>query len=174
MDTFLEILKYTLPSLVVFLTAYFLVNNALTHIIKKTELERRLGFQKDSLPLRLQAYERLTIFLERNQLSSLAMRALDSGYSLREYQGLLIETVRTEFEHNLSQQLYVTEQAWIAVRFVKDDTIRMINMVAASLPPDASSKDLAQKLLEVYGQAGHQSPAQQALDIVHQEVKGLF
>ena len=77
METVLEILKYTLPAVVVLLTAYLLVNSALKHITSKIELERRLGMQKDTLPLRLQAYERLTIFLERNQVSGLALRLAD-------------------------------------------------------------------------------------------------
>ncbi len=170
METFLEILKYTLPALVVFLTAYLLVNKALNHITKKLELERRLGFQKDTLPLRLQAYERLTIFLERNHVSNISRRMLDSDYSLREYQGLLIETIRTEFEHNLSQQLYVSVEVWIAVRFVKDDAIRLINMVASTLPPDATSKDLARKLIEIQTQG----PSQKALEIINSEIKDLF
>lgn len=170
METFLEILKYTLPALVVFLTAYLLVNKALNHITKKLELERRLGFQKDTLPLRLQAYERLTIFLERNHVSNISRRMLDSDYSLREYQGLLIETIRTEFEHNLSQQLYVSVEVWTAVRFVKDDAIRLINMVASTLPPDATSKDLARKLIEIQTQG----PSQKALEIINSEIKDLF
>ncbi len=174
METFLEILKYTLPSLIVFATAYLLVNSALEHITKKVDQERRFGFQKDTLPLRLQAYERLIIFLERNQLDTLAMRLLDSDLSLKEYQGLLIASIQAEFDHNISQQIYVTEQSWIAVRFVKDDTIRMMNMITASLPPDAVSKDLAMKLIEVNGQGGSNTPAQKAIGIIHQEVKGMF
>ncbi|CAN5406153.1 hypothetical protein BH09BAC1_BH09BAC1_14390 [soil metagenome] len=174
METFLEILKYTIPALIVFLTAYLLVNSALEHITKKVEQERRFGFQKDTLPLRLQAYERLIIFLERNQLDALAMRLLDTELTLREYQSILIESIQSEFDHNLSQQIYVADQAWIAVRFVKDDTIRMMNMISASLPPDATSKDLAKKLIEVNGQGGSNTPAQKAIAIIHQEVKGMF
>lgn len=174
METFLEILKYTLPALIVFLTAYLLLNSALEHITKKVEQERRFGFQKDTLPLRLQAYERLIIFLERNQLDALAMRLLDNELSVRQYQSILIESIQSEFDHNLSQQIYVAEQAWIAVRFVKDDTIRMMNMITASLPPDATSKDLAKKLIEINGQGGSNTPAQKAIAIIHQEVKGMF
>jgi hypothetical protein len=170
METALEILKYTIPAFIVFLTAYFLVNSALNHITKKIELERKLGFQKETLPLRLQAYERLAIFLERNQVNNLAMRLLDTDYSLREFQGLMISTVRAEFEHNLSQQLYVSGEVWLAVRFVKDDAVRLINMVAGGLPPEATSKDLARVLIET----GGQGPAQKAIEIINQEIKELF
>lgn len=174
METFLEILKYTLPALVVFATAYFLVNAALNNIIKRMDMERRLGFRKDTLPLRLQAYERLTIFLERNQLNALAMRTLDTSYTLKEYQGLLIENIQSEFDHNLSQQIYVSAEVWASVRFVKDDTVRTINMVAASLAPDGTSRDMAQRLIELSGQQGGGAPAQRAINIINTEVKELF
>ncbi len=172
METVLEILKYTLPAIVVLVTAYLLVNAALNHITAKLELERRLGMQKDTLPLRLQAYERLTIFLERNQVSGLALRLADSEYSLKEFQGLLVETVRAEFEHNLSQQLYVSTKAWMAVRFVKDDAIRMVNMVAGSMPPDATSLAFAKKLIEITGQG--EGPADKALELLHQDVQAML
>lgn len=172
METVLEILKYTLPALVVLLTAYLLVNSALKHITSKIELERRLGMQKDTLPLRLQAYERLTIFLERNQVSGLALRLADAEYSLKEFQTLLVESVRAEYEHNLSQQLYVSTNAWMAVTFVKDDAIRMVNMVAGSMPPDATSLAFAKKLIEITGQG--ESPADKALELMRQDVKAIL
>ena len=74
METVLEILKYTLPAIVVLVTAYLLVNAALNHITAKIELERRLGMQKDTLPLRLQAYERICLFLERISPPNLLLR----------------------------------------------------------------------------------------------------
>lgn len=172
METVLEILKYTLPAIVVLITAYLLVNAALNHITTKLELERRLVLQKDTLPLRLQAYERLAIFLERNQISNLALRLAHSDYSLIEFQNLLIETVRTEYEHNLSQQLYVSTKSWMAVRFVKDDAIRMVNIIAGSMPPDASSLALAKKLIEITGQG--EGPGDKALELLHQEVQAIL
>jgi len=101
-----------------------------------------------SRPLQLQAYERLVVLTERIALPSLVNRLNQPGLSANDMRIVLVENTRQEYEYNASQQIYVTQQAWEAVRNFKDQNIMLINRVAASLAPEASGVDLNKKILE--------------------------
>lgn len=103
----------------------------------------------ESIPLRLQAYERLVLLTERISLPNLVTRLNQAGISAVEMKMILNEHIRQEFDYNSTQQLYVSQASWDAVRNLKEQNIMLVNRVAASLPPDASSSDLNKKLLEV-------------------------
>lgn len=104
----LEIIKYTLPAAIVFLTAYFLIMALIKNDQDKRKHEIILQNQKTVTPIRLQAYERIILFLERISLESLIMRTNKKGISSKELQASMLNTIRSEFEHNLSQQIYLT------------------------------------------------------------------
>jgi hypothetical protein len=100
-------------------------------------------------PLKLQAYERLVLLCERISLPSLISRVSQPGLTAREMQHFLIETIKQEFEYNISQQVYVSTIAWDAVRNLRDQNMLVINQVASILPPDARASELNKQLLEV-------------------------
>ncbi len=102
--------------------------------------------------LQLQAYERLILLTDRIALPNLVNRVNQQGLSVREMQSLLIQTIKQEFEHNITQQIYVSPEAWEAVRNFKDQNLLIINQVASFLPPDASGMDLNKNLLEMLAQ----------------------
>jgi hypothetical protein len=102
-----------------------------------------------STALQLQAYERLVILAERIALPNLISRLNQPDANKTEMQLLLTNTIRQEFEYNLSQQIYVTAQAWEAIRTLKEQNIHLVNQVALILPQDASGLELSRKLLEV-------------------------
>jgi hypothetical protein len=99
-------------------------------------------------PLRLQAYERLVLLAERIALPNLISRLSQPGISAREMQFLLLESIKQEFEYNASQQIYVSDATWDAVRSLRDQNLLMINSIAKSLPPDASATELNRQLME--------------------------
>lgn len=101
------------------------------------------------LQLQLQAYERLILLCERIALPNLISRVNQPGISGKDMQMVLTHTIRQEFEHNITQQLYVSSDAWEAVRNLKDQNIHIINQVASYLPPDVSGIDLNKQLLEM-------------------------
>lgn len=148
MEIFLEILKYTFPALLMLLLAYLMLSN-----FTENEENRRLYFlkketQKQALPIRMQAFERITLFLERITPNSLLVRTPASGLSAKEYQSLLLKTIRNEFEYNLSQQIYVSEEAWQMVVTAKSATVSIVNRVAQGLPAEATGVDLSKRILE--------------------------
>ncbi len=104
--------------------------------------------QFTSSPLQLQAYERLVMLTERIAIPHLINRLNLSGASANDMRTLLIENTKQEYEYNSSQQIYVSQQAWEAVRNFKDQNITLINRIAGTLPPEASGYDLNKKILE--------------------------
>jgi hypothetical protein len=103
----------------------------------------------NSSPLRLQAYERLVLLTERIALPNLISRLNQPGISAVEMKMILTENIKQEMEYNSTQQLYVGQGAWDALKNMKEQNIMLINQVSSSLPPTASSADLNKKLLEI-------------------------
>jgi hypothetical protein len=98
--------------------------------------------------LQLQAYERLVLLAERISLTNLIGKLYVPGCSAHEMQMLLVQQTRQEFDHNVTQQIYVSAEAWEAVRKLKEQNLLTINQVAASLPPNATGMDLNKRILE--------------------------
>ena len=99
-------------------------------------------------PLKLQAYERLVILCERISLPNLISRVNQPDFSAREMQFMLVENIKQEFEYNASQQIYVSQQAWEAVRNLRDQSLLIINSIGKTLPSGARANDLNKGLLE--------------------------
>lgn len=98
--------------------------------------------------LRLQAYERLTLLVDRIALPNLISRVNQNGVSAREMQMLLTRGLKEEFDYNITQQIYVTSEAWNAVKNLKEQNMLVINQLASALPPNATGLDLNKLLLE--------------------------
>ena|SRR5215218_8751936 len=122
---------------------------ALYTLLLKNKPQQSADDSFASKPLRLQAYERLVLLSERISLPSLISRVSIPGVSARQMQVLLIESIKQEYEYNVTQQVYVSSSAWNAVRNLRDQTMLIINQVANMLPPEATSGDLNKQLLEV-------------------------
>lgn len=174
METALEILKYVLPSLVVFLTAFYVTRSFYNNELKKLEQQLRADSRKDMLPLRLQAYERLAVFLERISPGNLIPRSVEPAMNAQTLRQILLQSIRMEYEHNISQQIYVSSNAWRTITLVKDELIQDINLLSAAVPPDSSAIELSKRILEHYLDSEHALPTQHALDMVKAEVKKLF
>jgi hypothetical protein len=173
MDTFAEILKYTLPSIVVAGLAYYLIKQFLE---KDEHLQRhqlKLDMQKTMLPVRLQAYERLILLLERISPANLILRVNQPGMSATQLQSALTQALREEFDHNLSQQVYVSTRAWEDVKSAREELISMINSAATALPADATGADLATQVFTLSLQPGKQH-LQFAIDQLKQEFNQNF
>jgi len=100
-------------------------------------------------PFKLQAYERLLLLADRISLPNLINRCNQPGLNVREMQSLLVQTIRQEFDHNITQQMYVSPEAWDAIRNLKEQNLLIINQVSAFLPQTASGQDLNKNLLEM-------------------------
>lgn len=170
----LDILKYILPSIITFLTAYVVLKLFLAGEKDRKELEVRANHYKDSLPIRLGAFERLTILLERISPTNLLQRVNKPGMSALDLQKALISNIRLEFEHNISQQIYVSPETWMMIVQVKEELVGIINKVATDIPQTATGKDLSRAILEYFISNDQVMPTQKALDTLKTEVKKIY
>lgn len=149
-NVFWEILKITLPAVIVFLTAYFLFRDMLENAQKQREFEVRVKNSGKVIPVRLQAYERLSLVLERIAPQSLLMRVSPHDITASEYHQQLLSQIRQEFEHNLSQQIYVSTILWETIRGARENLIGIINKTAEEIGREATALALSKKIIENY------------------------
>jgi hypothetical protein len=141
----------------------------------KDEIRERLGINNETLKLRLQAYERLTLFAERASLKNLVSRsaAQSLGESASAMHNRMVGELKTEYEYNVSQQIYVSKEVWNAVTKLKDQNIFIINQLAAVLPHQASSHELSKSILE-YSMTEKAELNTIVLDALQYEAKKIF
>lgn len=173
METFLDILKYVLPSVITFLTAFFLVKKFLERDYQNQMAVFRSENQKMITPLRLQAYERLILLMERTNLSDLITRTHKSGMSARMLHNELLKTIRNEFDHNIAQQLYVTNKSWDSLKTAKEETIKTINIAASHVSDTAPAMELVNVLFDIITKV-ERLPTEIAADILKMEARQLF
>ena len=125
------------------------------------------------LPLQLQAYERMALYVDRITPQSLIGRIYQPGLLAVDMQIAMVQNIKAEYEHNVTQQIYVSAMTWEAVKTLKEQTISVINQVAVQLPPDAPAMELNKQILEVFLQAG-ESPAELTSQIINAEAKRLM
>ena len=173
MDVLLEFLKYSVPALIVFLTVWIMLRAWSRSEDKRRKSEFNMHITDDILPVRLQAYERFILLLERISPDSMIMRISRSDYSAKQFQQELLSNITSEYEHNLAQQTYVSSEAWEKVKMAKNQAINLINDTVNEVKPDASGPTLGKLILERLAELKN-PPSQVAIDFLKQEVKSLF
>lgn len=150
MEPWIELLKILIPAVLVVYAAYLLVRMFIVRDLELKRLEIRNKSIETVLPLRLQAYERMTLFLERIHPNNLLVRVNPGGIPAREFQQLLLSEIRNEYNHNVSQQVFMSAEVWELIRNAKEDLVLTINESAAGLNGEATSMDLSRKIFERY------------------------
>lgn len=173
MEDFLEILKYVVPSLVVFATAYLILQKFMDNEYRKQLLLAKRENINITTPLRLQAYERLILLLERISLNNIVVRVHQPGMSSKLLQDVLVKSVQTEYEHNIAQQVYISSTAWGHVRKTKDDVIKIVNLAAAQMNDKSTGADLGKKIAEIMLKM-EVSPTHATITLLKKEVRQLF
>ncbi|MFN7327521.1 MAG: hypothetical protein ACK5SQ_13155 [Chitinophagales bacterium] len=174
MIAILEILKYILPALVVFATVYYLVDAHFKQQLRVLNQQQKLEAQKLTLPLKLQAYERLILLFERLALDQLLLRVRGAGMTVGELQGALLIAISQEFDHNVSQQLYVSETLWQMVSFTKSELLSLVSKAGEGLDPAGSDEQLVHRLLLVQEQLGTANPMLKTQMAIRTEAGKLF
>ena len=149
MEAFIEILKYTFPAALMLLLTYLLLSSFVDNEEKRRQFYLRKNLQKKALPMRFQAYERITVLLERISPNRLVLRVKPGNLDVVSYRKALVSAVREEFDYNISQQVYVSDSAWNHVVSAKSQVVSLINKTAVELGADATSGDLSRKLIEL-------------------------
>jgi hypothetical protein len=147
--------------------------NSIESEYKMKMMELKKEQLKQVLPVRLQAYERILMLLERISADNLVMRHRNHQVTAVAMQALLLKSIREEFDHNISQQLYISSESWSMVKNAKEEMVQLINTVAASIKEEERGIDFCRKVLE-YSAKEQRYPTLSAIEVVKKEVRQLF
>ncbi|MFN8211008.1 MAG: hypothetical protein U0T33_08590 [Bacteroidales bacterium] len=173
METLLDILQITVPALMVFLAAFFTMRGMIRNDQDKRRQEIILNNTKTITPIRLQAYERIVLFLERISLESLLVRTSSPGMSASQLHSAMLTAIRSEFEHNLSQQIYMSQQAWEVVKNARSNTLRFINTQFEAMNEKATALEFSKQLLEKVMELDKE-PTKTAIEYIKSEVARMM
>jgi hypothetical protein len=167
----IELLSYTIPSVVTGLIAFYFFKLYTSSELKKMKLNMLKENQKIALPIRLQAYERMMLFLERINISKLIVRISSVNNDKNAYAISLIETIEKEFEHNLAQQIYISQECWDVIVTAKNATINIIrtNLNSENIK---TAQQLRENILE--RRSNSTSPSVTAISYLKNEVKSFI
>jgi len=170
---FTQVAIFALGGIITVAAAYFLLKNDIQNYFRFKTLEANKDGRVSLFPLRLQAYERLIVFTERINPANLLVRLHQQGIGVRELQAVILNDIKSEYQHNIAQQLYVDSLSWNVVRKLKDDTIAMINNVVQGLPETATGIDISKKVLQ-HMSGIEDNPYDLTIDHLKKDIHKLF
>jgi hypothetical protein len=168
-----DLLKIVIPAGMILYAMYLVVKSFLTKDFERRLVDLKVKNTEIILPIRLQAYERMSLFLERISLSHLIVRVNDPSYSVGQFQQILLAEIRNEFQHNLSQQVYMSDQTWVLIKKAMEDIVSTINRAASVLPNEARGIELAKKVFEIQSER-NEDPTAFALKYLKDEIRKVF
>jgi hypothetical protein len=174
MEAIIDLLKIILPATVVFLAVYFLFQKFFKNEQERRDHDIKKAALNLTTPQKIQAYERIVIFLERIHPSNLVVRINKHGFTSRQLHHELIHSIKSEYEHNISQQIFVSHNTWELVKTAKDELIKLINIAATKVPGDAPSNELAMMILNIVGGLDKKMPSELALEYAKKEISKIF
>jgi hypothetical protein len=173
--TFLaEIVKYSISGVIVFFAAWYFIRPLIMQNLNFQRVELRKASVQHTLPLRLQAYERSVMFIERLNPSNLFVRLQIPGMTAAQLHQVVLAEIRLEYQHNISQQIYVSDLSWSVVKRIKDETIGIVSSALNSLPADASAMDLSKSVLTHLANLESEDPYDAALSLIKRDIQNLF
>lgn len=168
-DTIFILCLIVLPALLVFFTAQYMMKQHIANSVQLVKTEILKTNLNTFTPLKLQAYERIALFLERTSIPALIQSYAQAGQSARGFAAAAIHAIKEEYSYNVSQQIYVSTQMWTLVKAIKEQHIQLLQNISASLPAEATAADLSQKLIE-YLQSMEVQPQDRGLEFMKNEI----
>lgn len=148
LNILLEIVKISVPAVIVFLTVKNILQQYLDKQYQLKQLEYRQNQKDGSLNIRLQAYERLALLCERISIPNLILRLRTAEMTNVDLKAAMMIAIQQEFEHNISQQIYVSEQLWDLLQFARNDTMNILTGMAENVPVNGNAQEFAEKLFK--------------------------
>ncbi len=174
MDITVQIIVSILPALVVFMTTALFLKKQSEKEMRRAQLEYKKPIKSQNfLSERMEAYQRSILLLERINPNSLVMRIHNPAFPAKVFQSELIKAVREEFDHNVTQQLFVSIDAWKILKSAKDETLKIINLAGQQMNDLSMSTDLAGKIFEIVGEVG-ELPSEIAVEYLKKEFQELL
>jgi hypothetical protein len=173
MEYLTDFLQILVPAGLVLYAVYLIVRNFLQKDFDKKLVELKINNSNTVLPIRLQAYERICLLLERISPNNMLLRLSDPAFNALQFQQLVLKEVREEFNHNLSQQVYMSEEVWEKVRATVNEIIGVINQAGEGMTAEQNSVDLSQRIFDQMIQLDR-DPIGEALAMTKKEIQTLF
>lgn len=173
MEPLVDLAKIIIPAGLVVYAMYLMVRSFLNKELEKRMLELKMKNTESILPIRLQAYERMCLFLERITPSNLLGRLSGGNLTSKELQHILLKEIRDEFNHNLSQQLYMSDDAWRSIKTAMENVIMIVNQAITQVDPDSKSIELAKAIIQRSMEEEHDA-VEQALSFMKDEIRKVF
>lgn len=183
----IEFIKIIVPTIAILIVVYVMMRGftrqnskqfdylkAEQQLLKsKMDNDRKSNSSSTSIPLIFQAYERMSLFLERINPANLITRVLKPNMNVKTLHSLLITTIRDEYEHNMSQQLYISDTAWELVKAAKEDVVRLVNSAATKFKPEDDANKFAQEII-TNGFNTKNNPIDAALNALKEDIRENF
>jgi len=169
----IDVVVLGLGIFVALIAIYYILKNDIQRFFNLKTIELNKESKAHLLPLRLQAHERLIIFVDRINPANLLVRLHQQGIGIATLQAGILNEVRSEYQHNITQQLYVDSVTWNVVRKLKDDTIAMINNAVQGLPHDANGIELSKAILQ-HMAAIDENPYDLTIELIKKDIQGMF
>jgi hypothetical protein len=169
----LDILKFTIAGAGVVWIAFYLFKPYLDKQNQLQILELKRSVSTQTLPLRLQAYERVVLFIERINPANMLIRLNVGGLSAAELHIIVVNEIRNEFQHNITQQIYVSSRVWAVLKRVKEDTLSLVNNAVKAMPENSTGMELSKTVLIHLSQL-EDDPYEIAVNLVRQDLEELF
>lgn len=166
----IELLKITIPSLIVLLATFLVLRELLANQLQKQKIELKINNSKLITPVRLQAYERLVLFLERISPDSMLIRQFAQGMTTEQLHRDVLQSIRKEFEHNLSQQVYVSEDAWQMVVSAKEAILKLVNIAYSNPDLRDNVQEYVRRVIEAYSSVD-ENPVESAIKFIKDEIQ---
>ena len=168
---FLVILSITSISIIIIVYLFLKRQSQKEQVNIEVELKKQR--QEFFLPNRVDAYERAILLMERLHPNSLVMRLNNPSLPAKIMQTEYLKTVREEFDHNITQQLFISPIAWKLLRDSKEELVKLINLAASQLPENATAIELSAKIFELVAQL-EKLPSEVATEFLKKEFQELF
>lgn len=173
-DDIFEILKYTIPAIIVMIANYLVVKKFLVTDLSKKQIALLHDTQNITIRMRLQAYERLTLLMERIHPLRVMPRVYNSNMTVSFLQETLVTTIRSEFDHNLSQQVFVSREVWETCKKAIEQEISMIHHISKTLKPEDPARELHLRISDYLVSLDDDVPSDIAIKIIHDEAKRVL
>lgn len=169
-EAIFNILNFTIPALIVFGITYYLLHAFLNEQRKIRILELKKEQLKELTPIKLQAYERLTLFLDRIAPDNLVVRLSKTGQSAHQLRNELMMTINSEFNHNIAQQIYISDESWRMIKAVKEQILNLIDASYQECSDHETGPGLGKKILnKLINERTH--PTQRAIELLKKEIE---
>lgn len=173
MQIIFQIALIIVPAGAVLLTAIYFIRRESEKEIRNAHFELKKERQQFFLPNRVDAYQRAILLMERIHPNSLVMRHNNPGLPAAALQLTLLEAIRNEYEHNIAQQMFISNGTWELVKKSKDETAKIIQLAGQQMGPASNGLDLASKIFEIVAEVGV-LPTEIAVQALKEEVQALF